>query len=74
MSKNIFEEISGSGTYATYARAEKRAEEASKACGEEFRYLIAATKEGRFFPIITLRRDEQRYAGILAHSGICAVF
>ncbi len=55
----LFTENPPTGTYATYARAVKRAEEGQKLAednsilsrGSHPRYLIATNESGRFFPV-----------------------
>jgi hypothetical protein len=50
----VFTDIKGTGTYATYARAVKRAEEVAEILGEvrgPVRWLIATNEAGRFFPV-----------------------
>lgn len=70
----LFDDIQGKGTYATADRAAKRAEKACADFGVDFRYIIAASSDGRFFPVIVLRREEQDLCGTIAHYGICVTF
>lgn len=70
----IFNDVTGKGTYATHERAVKRAEKACADFGVDFRYLIASSVDGRFFPVVVLRRDEQNLCGALAHYGVCVTF
>lgn len=71
---NLYKDITGKGTYKTYANAEKRIEDVRKEFGVPFRYIIAATTDGRFFPVVVLLKDQQYYAGTLAHYGVCVTF
>lgn len=70
----LYDDLTGKGTYATPANAVKRIEEVCKQSGIEFRYIIGVTGEGRFFPVVIPRRDEQYLVGTLAHMGICVTF
>jgi hypothetical protein len=49
ITRNIFPEQTR--TYATYANAVKRANQANGPADESARYLIVATPDGRFFPV-----------------------
>lgn len=70
----LFKDIVGKGTYATYANAVKRIEKVNADFGIDFRYIIAASADGRFFPVAIPNRDQQHYTGALAHNGICVTF
>lgn len=70
----LFHEITGKGTYATQANAVKRIEAISEKFAIDFRYIIAVSEEGRFFPVVILRQSEQYLAGALPHNGICVTF
>ena len=59
---------------AASAKAVKRIEDVRKEFGVPFRYIIAATTDGRFFPVVVLLKDQQYYAGTLAHYGVCVTF
>lgn len=71
---HMFKDITGKGTYATYDRAVERIEELNTAWVMDFRYLIASTTDGRFFPVVVLNRGQQHYCMSLAHRGICVTF
>lgn len=70
----LFNDLTGKGTYATPERAEKKVKEYCSAMATDFRYIIAVNSEGRYFPVIIPTRDQQCYAGGIAHNGICVTF
>lgn len=70
----LFTDISGKGTYATAANANKRAVKLCEDFGVDFRYIIAATEDGRYFPVVVVRRDQQHFCGAIAHNGVCVTF
>ncbi len=70
----LFKDITGKGTYATRERAVKKIVDIIQRWEVEFRYLILATTDGRFAPVVVLNRDQQHYTGALAHQGVCVTF
>lgn len=70
----LYSGYTGKGTYQTRDRAVKRAEKACQDFNEEFRYIIMATPDGRFAPVIILTSRQQYLCGPLAHNGICVTF
>lgn len=70
----LFKDLAGKGTYATPANAEKKVMEYCAAMEIDFRYIIAVTAEGRYYPVIIPRASEQCYVGGIAHNGICVTF
>lgn len=70
----LFPDIKGKGTYATPERAEARVEKLCADLETDFRYIIASSVDGRFFPVVVLRNNEQYLCGTIAHSGVCVTF
>ena len=70
----LFTDITGKGTYGTYDRAIARMQVVNADFGIDFRYIIAASTDGRFFPVAIPTRDQQHFIGALAHKGICVTF
>lgn len=70
MLKQLFPDMKGKGTYKTFAGARTKAEAELSQMEEEFRYIIVANEEGRFFPVIQLTKDQQWMAGMIAHRGM----
>ena len=62
--QNIFKNTDTFRTYKTYDRGVKRAEEAQTFRTNHLRYIIAATKEGRFYPVFVGKDSIE-----LAHAG-----
>ena len=68
---HLYKDLTGKGTYATHDNAVKRIESVIEKFEIDFRYIIGVSAEGRFFPVVILRREEQYLAGSLAHQSIC---
>lgn len=71
---HMFKDITGKGTYAKYQTAVKKVETLNSGHPTPFRYIIAATEDGRFFPVIVLDSNRQYLAGPLAFQGFCVTF
>lgn len=70
----LFQDITGKGTYATRERAVNKMEDFNAQCEVQFRYIIMATVDGRFAPVAIPNRDQQHYTMTLATAGICVTF
>ena len=70
----LFTDIEGKGTYATAANATKRAQKLCEDFEIDFRFIIAESEDGRFFPVVVLRNAEQHLCGAIAHNGVCVTF
>lgn len=62
-------------TYKTYANAEKSLKEATKNLEGKIDYLIAATPDGRFAPVVFVRQSSLLSAciGSLVSNGITVI-
>jgi hypothetical protein len=70
----LFKDLTGKGTYGSVANVDKRMRDICEKFGEDFRYVVIVTDEGRFAPVVIVTQKQQYLVGTLAYHGVCVTF